>query len=921
MTDELIQRLIRLIAEDLQSAPAGASIEQLAERLKQNDQIEQMIQVNTDSAVGYQIHVDKDAIAQIGIHLHDFDEEKLAKVLREFWRSLKPKGIRHNLPRSGVVEFVGREKELQHLHTKLQGSHRSTITAIQGMGGIGKTELALQYATHHLNQGTYPGGICWLTARDQEIGTQIVRFAQAILRLNLTDGLEISAQVAQCWDNWVEGNVLVIIDDVTGEDESTAYNTIKPYLPPPDQKFSVLLTTRLLHLGSSIQTFEIQILTENASLQLIESLVGVKRVLEEQKAAKALCEWLGYLPLALELVGRYLLQRPDRSLSEIQERLKSKRLEDNALRKRQADVTAAHESAAAAFELSWEQLTESEESMAYFFSLFALAPIPWELVEKQFLKGNETNIEDLREDLEDLRDVGLVGHSLLQRVGKKTYQLHQLIREFFQAKLEQSERVNEYKRRFCKVMTATAQEFPYPPTLEEIDKFAIKIPHLAEVATNLIDWLESEDLPWPFIGIGRFYKSQGAYEQSKFWWEKCVAMTKEYLGENHSDVASSLNCLAAIHIYQGNHKKAESLYNQALDIWEQQPIKCHIDETATLDSLAALYSEQGYYKEAVPLCEKALKLSRILLDKHPDLAKNINNLAALYYQQGRYKEVEQLYEEALEIRENSLGEQHPEVSESLSNLAVLYRKQGRYKEAESLYLRAIQIWEIAVGENHPFVSILLSNLATLYCEVGRYKEAESSYQKAFEINQNLGSEENIHSVTDLINLANLYYSQARYSEAEDLYLKVIELGKKILTKNHSYMIKTRINLAETYRSQERYKEAEDLYKELEKLKDSIEKHNPNIISIINNRALLYHSQGQYQEAEALYHEAINLWIDLRGENNLNVAQSKNSLAQLYHCQGRYQDALKLYQDALRIRKKLLGENHTDIASIASNLAG
>jgi hypothetical protein len=175
----------------------------------------------------------------------------------------KPIGTPHNLPRSGVERknFVGRDQKLQELHVKLQQNDRIAITAIAGMGGIGKTELALQYAIAQLGQDQYPAGLCWLKARDQEIATQIVSFAKTKLLLTIPDGLEAKEQVDLIWRIWPEGNALIVLDDVTD------YEAIAPYLPPSDPRFKVLITTRR-NFGASVISINIEELSDVDAIAL-----------------------------------------------------------------------------------------------------------------------------------------------------------------------------------------------------------------------------------------------------------------------------------------------------------------------------------------------------------------------------------------------------------------------------------------------------------------------------------------------------------------------------------------------------------------------------------------------------------------------------------------------------------------------------
>jgi tetratricopeptide (TPR) repeat protein len=468
-------------------------------------------------------------------------------------------------------------------------------------------------------------------------------------------------------------------------------------------------------------------LDETASLELLASLIGTERVEAELETAKKLCQWLGYLPLGLELAGRYLAQKPDLSLAQLRTRLEDKRLAAKALSQSSGDLTAEHENLAAAFELSWQELTEAQQSLAYLLSLFALAPIPWSAVTSCFAPEDE-------EDLEDWRDLGLVHRSLLQRTDQDTYQLHQLIREFFRAKVEQWPQADQLKQHFCQQMAQIAQQFPQAPTQAQVMAFTPLVPHVAEAATTLQPWLSQEDLIWPFVGLGRFYKGQGIYGQAEPWYQGCLNATRLRLGERHPDVATSLNNLAGLYESQGRYDAAEPLYQQALDLRRELLGERHPQVATSLNNLAGLYYAQGRYDAAEPFYHQALDLRRELLgERHPQVASSLNNLAGLYESQGRYAAAEPLYHQALDLRRKLLGERHPQVASSLNNLAALYYAQRRYAAAEPLYHQALDLSRELLGECHPQVATSLNNLAALYNAQGPYEAAEPLYLEALAI--------------------------------------------------------------------------------------------------------------------------------------------------------------------------------------------
>ncbi len=668
------------------------------------------------------------------------------------------------------------------------------------MGGVGKTELALQYALQSSRAKKYTGGICWLDVRGLNVGIQIVDFARTYLKLQLPEGLELPSQVRHCWHNWLQGDVLVVLDDVTD------YQEVEPYLPPQKSRFKVLMTTRLqlgAPEGEPIKRIDLQVLTSDAALAMLRSYIGDERVDSELEVAKKLCKWLGYLPLGLELVGRYLAIEEDLSLVEIQQLLVQASLKCEALDETYPEMTAGR-NVAAAFDLSWKELDENAQILGYLLSLFASASIPWSLVERvltsppaPLLQGEgsktvtsttvtpptvtpttptpttvtpptptppfprrEGGLGGLGQNLQKARRA-LLKFNLIKRTKKDTYQLHELIREFFQDKRQESAEADELQQAFAQVMVEIAQTIPDALTLEHIAEVQDAIPHLAEVAKTLMSvskpeelvWLKLDDIGWPFTGLGRFYKSQGRFEEAEPFYLQALELRQRLLGENHPDVATSLN------------------------------------------NLALLYDSQGRYKEAEPLCLQALELrQRLLGENHPDVAQSLNDLAGLYDSQGRYKEAEPFYLQALELYKRLLGEEQPHVATSLNNLALLYKSQGRYEKAEPLYLQALELRQRLQGENHPNVATSLSNLASLYYSQGRYSEAEPLHLQALELEKRLLGENHPHVATSLNDLALLYKSQGRYEKAEPLYLQALELSERVLGENHPNTVTIRKNL-------------------------------------------------------------------------------------------------------------------------------
>jgi tetratricopeptide (TPR) repeat protein len=706
---------------------------------------------------------------------------------------------------------------MQQLHGLLQDGSRVAIAAASGMGGIGKTELAWQYATFHREHNTYSAGIWWLFVREIDLAPQVLQKAlrMGIVPPDTLDNLEERLQF--CYEEWAKktsGNALLVLDDVND------YRALQRLLPR-NPRFKVLLTARQI-VPPPVGCLPLKVLKPEAALNLLRLAAGdlpgngLGRIDAQLEDAQALCQWLDYLPLGIELVGRYLRRKRALSLAEMLERLQSQRLDARALQEAEAGMTARR-GVAAAFELSWAELKPPARTLGCLLSVFALAPIPWKLVANCLPDWDE-------EELEDCRDYELLEQSLLSLVEDETsdsaqsglvqprYQLHALIREFFAAKLQGRADAEIWRRSFAVVLTAVAQTISQTVTLEVQERVKEALPHLEVVAQQWSQLLEDSDATWSFTSLGLVAQGQSLWAEAQKWFKACLQMTEKRWGADHPHTASSLNNLAGLYESMGRYPEAEPLYVRSLSINEPQLGVDHPHTATSLNNLAGLYRAMGRYPEAEPLYVRSLSIWEQQLGvDHPNTASSLNNLALLYYAMGRYPEAEPLYVRSLAIREQKLGAEHPYTASSLNNLAELYKTMGRYQEAEPLYVRSLSIYERQLGADHPDTAMSLNNLALLYHVMGRYPEAEPLYVRSLTINEPQLGADHPNTASSLNNLGLLYESMGRYAEAEPLYVRSLSIREQELGVDHPDMAMSLNNLAGLYESMGRYAEAEPLY--------------------------------------------------------------------------------------------------------------
>ena len=464
--------------------------------------------------------------------------------------------------RQGTPNFVGRQQDLTNLHEALQNEGKVSVYAVRGMGGVGKTELAIQYALSKEFQQRYVA-CYWFSLNQGDLATQILLKAGPYLAMpeELRKSGSIEAQVTWCWQNWhpSTGNILVVIDDVKGLED------IPKALLPISSRFKVMVTTRQRNLSTSFRELSLGVLSEAESLELLIKIVDAEltsRIEQEIETAKEICRYLGYLPLALELVAKYLKDDEMLSLGEYLQQLS---FEDESLSDEMVRGITAERGVIAAFNLSWQRLQGLATHLAMLLSRFAAAAIPWQdLVEPTVnsLGYEKKAVKEARKQLANL--------SLIEIEGGKNIVIHTLLREYFRYRSEQEgdDFIHVLQRGITSSGISIAKTISQNPVKEEIEKVRLAIVHLELLSQEMLDDIPNpdDDLIWAFLGVAWFYQGQGQYDPAETYFYNCLEAVQFRLGENHSTVSSSLNNLASLYKSQGRYEEAEPLYITSVKI-------------------------------------------------------------------------------------------------------------------------------------------------------------------------------------------------------------------------------------------------------------------------------------------------------------------------------------------------------------------
>ena len=768
-------------------------------------------------------------VQDLAVALH-LDEEDAIKLLRAgFW---EPSTGRHkeagqqtqtrdasyahalfwNLPYRRNPFFTGREIVLKTLHDTLASGKRAAlmqVQAISGLGGIGKTQTAVEYA--YCYQQDYHA-VLWARADSREVLISDFVAIASLLKLPEKDEQD-QGRAVMAVKRWLQDstNWLLILDNVEG------LALAIDFLPAVNGGHT-LLTTREQVTGTFAPQIKIDKMTlEEGALFLLRRVkliapdAPLDKVSRQDWAnAEAIANILDGLPLALDQAGAYI----ETTACGISGYLRRYETRHDILLKRRGEIASYDhpEPVATTWSLSFEKVEKANAAAAELLRLCAfLHPdaIPEEVITEgapelgPILEPIAADLIELDAAIGELRRFSL----LHRNPDTQMLTVHRLVQAVLKNTMDQDSQPQWAER----ALRAVNRAFP-DVAFENWERCQRLLPQI-QVCVDLID---SYRFVFPeAMGLlhraGSYLLERGQYARTELLLKRALVICVQNFGAEYPEVAEILDALGANCYYQGKYAQAEKFYQRALDIYENSQSARESKLVETLDNLAALYNVQGKYAQAELLLQRALSISKETLPlDDPRITGALNNLGYLYYLQGKYVEAEPFYQQVLAIREQTQAPEHPELIISLNNLAALFRAQGKYAEAEQLFQRVLTTRERVLGPQHPNVANSLSNLAKVYQHLSRYTEAEQLLERALTIREQALEPEH-PDVADTLNaLGQLYHALRRYAQAKNFLTRALAIRQKAFGSEHSSVAQTLNGLAEVYYAQGHYEQAEPL---------------------------------------------------------------------------------------------------------------
>jgi tetratricopeptide (TPR) repeat protein len=769
------------------------------------------------------------------------------------------------IPSLANRHFTGRDDTLEALRQRLFIQSDSQKVALFGLGGIGKTQVALELADW-VKKSIPECSIFWVSALSLESFERA--YSQIAKKLNIRQSSDDNTMdlVCQHLSSEAAGRWFLIVDNA--DDADLLFSELEEYIPAGENG-TILLTTRSPDVAVSFaqtDTIGLQKMTPEEATIFLSKVVR-EDLLYDTKSTAQLLEELFMLPLAITQAASYM-SRLGISTSRYLEIMHKTEMDRANLASRDFHDNTRYPKSSNAVATTWfisfDQIKRLDPLAAEILGF--LAYIEPKAIPRSLLPS-------LKSEEEMEFAIGtLCGYAFLtKRDDNSIFDMHGLVQLSTRLWLKEQGQEKQAIESAIRRMEGCFPSDDY--TNREI--WRAYLPH----ALQILGLDEDRDIRERYLLL-----YQIAY------------------------------CVSA----DGRKKDAVG-YFEEVNAWLTRQPEDHIDRLMCQHKLARAYLGNGQIKKAVELLEHVVAVQEKTLDA--DHSRHLtcqHTLAKAYQQNGQIKQAIELFEHVVAVQEKTLDAEHPYQLISQEALAKAYRKNGQVKQAIELLEHVVAVQERTLGAEHPHKLISQHSLARTYQENGQIKQAIELLEHVVAVQERTLGAEHPHQLIAQHSLAIVYQENGRPKEAVELLEHVVAVEEVTLARQ-PHRLKSQYALAKAYHQDGQFKRAVELLEHVVAVKETTLTGHPDQLKSQHALARAYHKNGQFKRAvELLEHVVAVEETTLTGHSD--HFKSQHALAKAYRKNGQIQQAVELLEHVVAVRERTLGENHPSLVRSQRKLA-
>ncbi|NOR49311.1 MAG: tetratricopeptide repeat protein, partial [Methanosarcinaceae archaeon] len=685
-----------------------------------------------------------------------------------------------NVPHNRNPNFTGREEHLASLKMAMSSGKPAALTqAIHGLGGVGKTQLALEYA--YRNVAEYD--IVWWV-RSEEPATLAADYASLAKALELPEN-EAADQlvIIKGVKHWLEQHPkwLLVFDNAKDRAD------VNDYLPQ-GKTGHVLITSRNANWRDTATLLDVKVLERKESVDFLLKRTGYT----DREAADALADALGDLPLALEQAGAYM-DATRRSLSDYLKMFTDRK---NELWDRAGPPSDYRDTVATTWNIAFDEVKQISSSGADLLNLCAfMAPddIPVELLNSgvQYLPESLTAVAGDPLAFDDAVDP-LRRYSLVE-ITAESISVHRLVQAVTRDRLDGDE-----MKKWAEVAVRIVNK-AFPFDSDDVGTWPI-CSRLLLHALAAAEHAEALDVALDSTGTllnqtGLYLKGRAQFTEAKEMFKRALAIDEAAYGPDHPDVAIDVNNLGLVLQALGDMDSAKKMNERALAIAEAAYGPDHPQVAIRVNNLGIILKDLGDLEGAKKMNERALAIGEVAYGpNHPQVAIYVNNFGLVLQALGDLDGAKKMNERALAIDEAAYGPDHPTVAISVNNLGFVLKGLRDLDGAKKMYERALAIGEAAYGPDHPDVAIIVSNLGLVLQALGVLEGAKKMYERALAIDEATYGPDHPQVAIYVNNLGGVLKALGDMEGAKKMFERALSIFTEYLGEDHPNTVTVQNNL-------------------------------------------------------------------------------------------------------------------------------